>query len=191
MTEIGNIWQRLLTTQDSLKRRLLFIGWLTAELKAYGIEPILVGGNALQFYTLGAYATVDIDLVCPQPEQIDRLLQGKGFQQEGRHWYRPDIDIAVEIPATSLAGSYQRVETVMVEEFVVHVISKEDLIVDRLNACVHWRSKEDCRWAKELILLYQQELDWEYLEERTKAEATFEKLKELRQEIEELSDDGL
>jgi len=190
MTDMG-IWQRLLTTQDSLKRRLLFIGWLTAELKTHGIEPILVGGNALEFYTLGAYATVDIDLVCTHPEQIDRLLQGEGFQQEGRHWYRPDIDIAVEIPATSLAGSYQRVETVMVEEFVVYVIGKEDLIVDRLNACVHWRSEEDCRWVKELILLYQQELDWEYLRERTRAEATFEKLKELRQEIEELSDDGL
>ena len=70
-----DIWQRLLTTQNALKRRLLFMGWLTAELKAYEIEPILVGGNALEFYTLGAYATVDIDLVCPYPEKVDELLQ--------------------------------------------------------------------------------------------------------------------
>lgn len=92
-----SIWQRLLTTQDALKRRLLFVGWLTAELKVHGVEPILVGGNALEFYTLGAYATVDIDLVCPYPEQVDGLLQGGGFQREGRHWYRPDIDIAMEV----------------------------------------------------------------------------------------------
>ncbi len=87
-----DIWQRLLTIHNALKRRLLFIGWLTAELKSYVIEPILVGGNALEFYTLGAYATVDIGLVCPYPEKVDELLQREGFQREGRQQYRLNLD---------------------------------------------------------------------------------------------------
>ena len=26
-----------------------------------------------------------------------------------------------------------------------------------------WKSKEDCKWAKELLLLYYDRIDWEYL----------------------------
>ena len=186
-----NIWARLAATEDRLKRRLLFIGWLSEELRAHHIRPIVVGGNALEFYTLGEYATLDIDLVAPEREVIGQILEKAGFQREGRHWYRADIEIAVEIPCETLAGSYQRVESVDVEGYTIHIIGKEDLLIDRLNACVYWRSSEDCRWTKELMVLYYHDLDWTYLEERARTEGTLAKLGELRQEVERLLDDQL
>ncbi len=65
----------------------------------------------------------------------------------------------VEFPDTALAGSLDKIEVFEVDEFKVHVIGKEDLIVDRLNACVFWKSKDDCRWVKELFLLYYDKID--------------------------------
>ncbi len=36
-----------------------------------------------------------------------------------------------------------------------------------LRSWVHGQSDEDGRWARRLVLLYSEELDWEYLEEKT------------------------
>jgi hypothetical protein len=43
--------------RDSLRKRLTALGLLTERLAEAGIEPILVGGTALAFYTAGGYAT--------------------------------------------------------------------------------------------------------------------------------------
>ena len=81
-----------------------------------------------------------------------------------------------------LAGSRERVERVAIDEYTVCLIGKEDLLIDRLNACVHWRSEADCLWVKELILLFGEVLDWAYLERRATGEGTLDKLIELRGE---------
>lgn len=72
---------------------MLFVGWLTRQVKPYGLEPIVVGGHALEFYTLGDYATADIDLVCPERAIVGQILEQAGFHREGRHWYRPDLGL--------------------------------------------------------------------------------------------------
>ena len=36
------------------------LGWLIEQVKPYDLEPIVVGDNALEFYTLGDYATADL-----------------------------------------------------------------------------------------------------------------------------------
>jgi hypothetical protein len=46
------------------------------------------------------------------------------------------------------------------------VIGLEDLIVDRLNACKHWRSEGDCEAAELLVARYRDDLDWDYLERK-------------------------
>ena len=47
---------------DPRRRRLIVLGLLTRQLAPHGIEPILVGGGALELYTAGGYATKDMDL---------------------------------------------------------------------------------------------------------------------------------
>jgi hypothetical protein len=55
--------QQLSKEENLLKKSLKAVAILTELLKERGIKPILVGGRALEFYTLGGYATKDIDLV--------------------------------------------------------------------------------------------------------------------------------
>lgn len=178
-----NIWEKLAKTADRSRRRLLFVGWLTEQVKPYDLEPIVVGGHALEFYTLGDYATADIDLVCYDRAIVGQVLEQAGFHREGRHWYRPDLDLAIEVPDDVLAGSQERVERVAINEYTVCLIGKEDLLIDRLNACVHWRSEADCLWVKELMLLFGEVLDWAYLERRAAEEGALDKLTTLRREV--------
>jgi hypothetical protein len=46
---------------DRMRRRLVALGALTARLAPQGIEPILVGGCALEVYTDGGYSTASLD----------------------------------------------------------------------------------------------------------------------------------
>jgi len=87
------IWERLRNTLDPLEGRLRFVAWLTRALAPHGVRPIVVGGHALEFYTLGGYATGDIDLVCADLEPVRQVLERAGFRRIGRHWYREDVDI--------------------------------------------------------------------------------------------------
>ena len=176
-------WKTLQTIKDPLKRRLAFIGLLTKALREHQVVPIIVGGNALEFYTFGGYSTQDIDIVCSNPEKVDLILSQQGFRKEGRHWLHEDLLLAIEIPATQLSGSMERLERVELENLEVMLISKEDLLIDRLNACVHWKSPEDCRWALELLFLYETAVDWEYLTTQAAENNVQNKLEELKDQL--------
>jgi len=176
--------ERLRKVENPFKQRLLLVGILTKELEEKSIIPILVGGNALELYTLGGYSTSDIDLVCLDREQVGEILEELGFRRFGRFWLNEELDMVVEIPDTTLAGSMDKVEIFEIDDFKVYVIGKEDLIVDRLNACVFWKSKDDCRWVKELILLYYDKIDWKYLEDKCKEKGTLNELYKIKEEVE-------
>jgi hypothetical protein len=53
----------IVTKQDSVKRRLGVVAILTEALKKYAIRPVIVGGFAVELWTMGKYATLDIDLI--------------------------------------------------------------------------------------------------------------------------------
>lgn len=169
---------------DPLTKRLLFMGLLTKELEPEKVRPIIVGGNALEFYTAGGYATGDIDVVAPS-EPIDKILRGWGFDKEGRHWVSDELGIVIEAPAFSLDNQeqYEKIYEIEIEGLRVYIIGIEDLIIDRLCAFVHWKSLDDKFWAKELIVLHMDELDWDYLKKRAKEEEVLNALLELKKEI--------
>lgn len=178
--------KRLKSLENPLKRRLVLVGILTRELEKKNVIPILVGGNALELYTLGGYSTSDVDLVCSDRKLAGEILEMLGFKKFGRFWINEDLEMIVEFPDTTLAGSLDKIEVFEVDEFKVHVIGKEDLIVDRLNACVFLKSKDDCRWVKELLLLYYDKIDWKYLEDRCKKERTLDELYRIKEDVEEI-----
>lgn len=71
---------------DPLVRRLSFVALLSQACVEQGfLSPVIVGGQAVEFYTAGGYATVDIDLVSAS-EPLEAILPGWGFRREGRHW---------------------------------------------------------------------------------------------------------
>jgi predicted nucleotidyltransferase len=164
---------------DVLDRRMFALAVVTSRLSEVGVKPVLVGGGAVQFYTLGGYATKDIDVVMPTSEPIEAAMAELGFERQGRYWIREDIDIVIEAPSSSLAEGFSRVVRVQVDDMPVYVLGLEDLIIDRLNAYKHWKSAEDGRWAGRLIALGGDNLDREYLAKRAEEEMVSDALSEL------------
>src|SRR5680860_185649 len=72
--------------EDTLERRLAFVALLGTASTARGwLPPVVVGGHAVEFYTAGGYATVDIELVSGH-EPLEAVLPKWGFVARGRHW---------------------------------------------------------------------------------------------------------
>ncbi len=180
---LKSLLEKAKTISSPFKRKLYVVALLTEALKPYDIRPIVVGGAAVEFYTLGNYATLDVDLVSGGYERIDHILRGWGFTKRGRYWENVELDIAIEVPDSELAGSYDKIIEVEIEGMSLYVIGVEDLIIDRLNAFVYWRSERDGEWAKQLMALHEGRIDWRYLEERARAEGVIEALNHLRREI--------
>jgi len=156
---------------DPARRRLLALGLVADRLAEEGIEPILVGGAAMEFYTAGGYSTGDVDLALPLGPPVDRAFAELGFRKQGRFWVREDLDLLFEAPAPAgLPGETAPRTVVELEGLRIVVIGVEDLLLDRLRAAVHWRSEEDQRWARRLGLLYADRLDRAYLREKTAAQ---------------------
>lgn len=159
---------------DRLRRRLIALGALTARLAPQSIEPILVGGCALELYTDGGYGTADVDLALPAGEEVDEAFADLGFEKRGRFWVRPELGLFFEAPAPAgLPGETAPRTELDIDGLRVVVLGVEDLLIDRLRAWVHWKSDEDGRWASRLAALYSRELDWEYL--RTRAADSVER----------------
>jgi hypothetical protein len=77
--------------------------------------------------------------------------------------------MAIEAPASSLPGEDSPVEVVdLGEDLQCAIIGVEDLVVDRLNAFKHWKSEIDGEMVELLIRRYRDDLDWSYLEKKTK-----------------------
>lgn len=172
----------LKTIDNDLKRIFYFCALLTEALKSKSIRPIIVGGQALEFYTIGNYSTFDVDLVSTGYREIGELLKEWGFEKFGRHWNHDELKIAIEVPSEELSGSYQRLLKVEIEDFSVYIIGVEDLIIDRLNSYVHWRVKNDRYWIRALMALHFDKIDWTYLEAISKRELTFNAFAEIKRE---------
>ncbi|MFH1259977.1 MAG: DUF6036 family nucleotidyltransferase [Elusimicrobiota bacterium] len=173
----------LANLSETFEKRLLFMGLLTKELLKYNIKPIVVGGNAVEFYTLGGYATRDIDIVCVDYRKLGDILKDWKFKKKGRHWFNEEYDLLVESPTDRLHGCPEKVAEVRIKGLKVYLIGVEDIIIDRLNAYVHWHSENDGRWAKELLVLNWDKIDWNYLEKQSKKEKTAQALTKLIKEI--------
>jgi hypothetical protein len=166
--DIKDILTKIGATEAPLARQMLMTGLITRVLEDRGKPaPVLIGGLALSYYTREVYFTADIDLAYADRDALDAALRELGFVKKGRYWVHEGLDMAVEAPASELAGEDAPRETVELEGGLrCVVIGLEDLIIDRLNACKHWKSEVDCEMTELLIVRYRQELDWVYLEKR-------------------------
>lgn len=161
----------LAVLEDPLERRLTFVALLSSEVARLGwTSPVIIGGHAVEFYTAGGYTTADIDLAAAS-EPLAAVLSKWGFDREGRHWYDRELGLAVEAPSGRLAPEQEaRATEVRLHGSVARVLGIEDLVIDRLNACVHWESQEDCDWALTLLQAYRDRLDMDYLCRRARSE---------------------
>jgi hypothetical protein len=133
--------------------------------KRYRLFPIVVGGLSVSIYTRNEYSTFDVDMVYPSYNLADKILGEMGFIKEGRHWYSEELEIAVEIPDDVLAGDTKRIVKLNLsdkKDDYIYVIGIEDLLIDRINALAHWKSKEDGEWAERMYQAYKEQIDKDY-----------------------------
>ena len=171
MRKLPPEFEKLEKIENPFKKRLYFVGILTKYLIKEEIKPIVVGGHAVEFYTLGSYTTGDIDLVCEASEEIERLLRKWGFEKVSRIWVSKELDIEVDIVSSSLKnGDISKISEVEINGLKVYIIGIEDLIIDRLNAYVWWESEEDGKWAEQIAKLHWKDIDKKYIEKRAREE---------------------
>lgn len=60
--------------ENVLTKRMLFSGIFSEALKPEDITPVVVGGNAVEYYSAGGYATGDNDSVVPH-EALGSVLK--------------------------------------------------------------------------------------------------------------------
>ena len=162
----------------------------TAVEEQLGIRPVIVGGQAVEFYTAGGYSTMDIDLICEaSTDKIDAILNRLGFARENKYWMltSEDMEIALEIPSGPLAGDNSKITRINTPGgHTAYVISVEDILIDRLNACVHWNETWQEEWIIGIIVLNYTEIDWEYLNKRAKREKVADDLRQMKLKAEKI-----
>ena len=182
--EFSQIKEKMEQFVDDYKKKLLFLGLINKYLKESKSKIVILGGFAVQFYTAGEYITKDIDLACNNRNALKKLLIASNFKVIGRHFYSDELDIAIEVPTSSITSNEeQRLKNIELEGYDVFILGIEDIIIDRINAFVHWKSLDDGRLAKELIFIHFKELDWKYLEMRAREEESNAELQKIKDEI--------
>jgi len=163
-----DILLKIKATESPLPRQLLIVGLISRLLEEKGKPaPIIIGGLALSYYSREVYFTSDIDLAYADRDSLGEVLGSLNFQKKGRYWVSQDLDVAIEVPAAQLAGEDSPKEIVELGEGLrCQILGLEDLLIDRLNACKHWKSEIDCEMVELLVRRYGDELDWDYLGRR-------------------------
>jgi hypothetical protein len=179
--------ERIARTSSPLKRQLLMLAGISRELRQRGKPaPILIGGCALAYYSREVYFTADIDVAYPDREGLGEVLLQFGFVVDGRYWVHHELKLVLEVPTSSLHGEDAPLEIVEFEDGLeCTIIGIEDLLIDRMNACKHWKSTSDCEMVELLVRQFSEEIDWEYLISRAALadNTTANEFRELRERI--------
>jgi hypothetical protein len=170
----------LLKEKSSIEKMLQVTSILTKLLERHQITPIIVGGLAVEIYTRSNYTTLDIDVIVSDRKLAGEILVQLGFCQEGRHWFHPDLLVSIEIPNDLLEDAEQDrvIQLNLGNNDKVFVIGIEDIILDRMRACIHWKSSSDCEWGQRMFLLHLERLDIEYMRKKAKVDLTVDLLQE-------------
>lgn len=153
---------------------------VSSAMDAQGLNPpILVGGAAVELYTLGAVNTGDFDVVTAKQEAFEAELQRHGFVRPRganlslRGWIHPDLNFGFEVVGSRLLDGLAAVDLVRVIEVDGHgsvaAISIEDLIADRMGQYASGAADETLGQARALFTL-SQDLDMQYMERRIREE---------------------
>jgi len=182
--------EELLAVEDAFERRSLFVAALQTALREHGEETVLVGGHAVETYTMGEYSTGDVDLVVIVKRPVQELLVQWGFVLRGRVYWHEQLGIAVDLIGERLGGDWNRTHLIRIREYTARLIAPEDLIIDRLNACVHWKHPEYCEWAKKVYVAERERLDVDYLRECASEELVTDALEKIIEEVDDADKDA-
>jgi len=169
--------------QDLFKRRIQFIAFLTEKLKEEGVDAILVGGEAIDLYTAGNFATSDIDLLVTNRAVTEKLLNKFGFGKEVNGlWFNKDLNIVIQVIPEPYSGDPARLRKFRIKDFELRVAAPEDLIANRLYSKKFWKSnpQRDSEQAIALLKIFADSIDNTYLNKVAKRDNIEDVLAEAR-----------
>ncbi|MEN6414771.1 MAG: hypothetical protein ABFC84_18695 [Veillonellales bacterium] len=98
MEELKKRLKGCINIQDSLQQ-MTAAGIVSQAFKKYNLIPAVVGGLAVEFYTLSNYLTRDIDMVIPGDQYANEVMIELGFSKRGSTWiFSDDPTIMLTFP---------------------------------------------------------------------------------------------
>jgi hypothetical protein len=164
-------YKELIKETDAFKRRTFFLGFITKALKQNGVEAVLVGGQAIDLYTAGTFATTDIDLVVYNKIIAEKLLNRFGFGKEANGlWLNKDLAIVVQVISQSYSGDSKKLRKFKIKDYEIRVAAPEDLIQNRLYSAKFWKSntQRDMEESIALLRIFTDSIDNSYLDRLAK-----------------------
>jgi hypothetical protein len=176
-------YKELKQEKDLFKRRISFIAFLAQKLQENNVDAILVGGQAIDLYTAGTFATSDMDLVVNNKTVTEKLLNRFGFGKEDNGlWFNRDLNIVIQVIPESYSGDSTKIRKFRVREYELKVAAPEDLIVNRLYSAKFWKSntQRDLEQAVSLLKIFSNSLDDVYLDNLAKKNDVKDYLSDVR-----------
>ncbi|HET9638667.1 MAG TPA: hypothetical protein VFP12_05635 [Allosphingosinicella sp.] len=167
--------------RPEFEQALRLFGRLSEAMNARGLTaPILVGGAAVEIYSMGRISTGDFDIVTPWQAEFEEELQRIGFVRPAgkgratRGWVHPDLALGFEIVSGSLldgAADHHRVRLINLDtDGSAAIISLEDMIADRVGQYASGTAPEMLDQARRLYELHK-DADLDYMEKRIRHES--------------------
>lgn len=180
MNSFDELRARLATAPDETQRRLYFAATLASEAGMQGDEFIVVGGSAIELYTVGEYTSGDIDIVSVDSAKLRTILGKWGFARAGRGLEHADLRLFVDFVRYPYTGNVAKTRLMSTPYGTVRVAAVEDLVVKRLASTKFWKVEGDLEHAKLLAYLLYDTIDWAYLEEYARREQVWDLAEELQ-----------
>jgi hypothetical protein len=142
------------------------------------IQPVIIGKFALSVYTQGLYPANIISFLYPDIPLLQKVLLDLGYKNEGDFWTKNEIVVEISKNFELITGKFNQI--VVDDDFVINVISLEDLLIDMMNECM---AGDDlvCDIIKMLVKSYKKSIDFHYIFKNLKNKMAVIKFKEYKQ----------
>lgn len=156
-----------------------------------GATVVLTGGSAATFYAPERYQSRDADFIMMSIEDAAdsrSALHELGFTESGGIYHHPQSPYTLEFPSGPLAiGSslITNYETFRRDDELLNVLSRTDVIRDRLAAFYHWGDRSSLRTALDVAI--GASIDLKTIEQWSEAEGALEKFREFAERLRENS----
>jgi hypothetical protein len=141
---------------DPFKRKIGLLKIIAGYFADHGQRPpVVVGGEAVEIYTKGAFVSHDVDILSSRQALIDCLEKELGFSRIHHNFFCPEPLFAVEWQGSALEEGREaedHVRPVVINGIAIHLVGMEDLVIDRLNAAKFSRHAESWEQARGLLL---------------------------------------
>jgi hypothetical protein len=166
----------------------------SAAFRERGIELVVVGGSALEFYTEGAYVSGDLDLCVLKPERPiplrlrQEVMGALGAQGGPRSW--EVAGLFVDLLGVVEKDARTPVRQIQAPYGPVNLLDPEELLVERLLVSVYPAANASARaCARELVsvaLTGAVQVDWPEVR-RLAGSRDYQVVDELQQLVQEVS----